>query len=273
MKTQRAMRVVVLAGLVASSAGASILDSRTLAIDFTNASDAAAKATWSEPDKLNVATNGLGWEGDSASSRDGWIQTTALALGPAWRPPHAVSVRVSIHPKPTEVVLNGGRKFTPYAGDVYVRYSPDLRHWSTWQVLQSSQSQRNAEEQNPGRHFSGAIRIPYAEREEYSRLVSEYSKLDVPWKSDENAAVRWIVEKDPEFFARQLPFMGYIQFRYEGGIHGGQRIASFEAHVSYAVSGLHAAPADKDASMDRGSGTWSFRAEQPTKDGEPRSNP
>lgn len=258
-----------MAGLVASTATASILDFKSLAIDFTNASDAKAKASWSEPDKLTVGTNGLGWDGEAASSRDGWIQTIPLALGLSWRPPYAVSVRVSVHPKPTEFVLNSGQKSTPYAGDVYVRYSPDLLHWSTWQVLQTSEPQSNAEKQNPGRHFSGTLRVPYSEREEYGKLISEYARLDVSWKSDEDAAARWILEKEPDFFAKQLPFIGYVQFLYEAGFYGGQRITSFKADVSYGMGGMHSAPKDKNAYKDRDSRPWSFKTEQNEKDAEP----
>ena len=271
MKTLEAIPAIALAVLVVSSAEASILDFKSLAIDFTNAADAKAKATWSEPDKLAVSTNGLGWDGEAASSRDGWIQSVPLALGLSWRPPYAVSVRVSVHPKPTELVLNSGQKSTPYAGDVYVRYSPDLLHWSTWQVLQPSEPQSNTEKQNPGRHFSGTVRVPYSDREEYGMLISEYARLDVPWKSDEDAAVHWIPEKAPDFFAKQLPFIGYVQFRYEGGFYGGQRIQSFKADVSYGMSGLHSSPKDKDAYKDRDSRPWSFRAEQTKKDAEPES--
>lgn len=262
MKAQRAILAIGLAGVIASSADASILDFKSLAIDFTNASDAGAKATWAEPDKMNVATNGLGWDEENASSRDGWIQTIPLALGVSWRPPYAVSVRVSIHPKLTEFALNSGQKSPPYSGNVYVRYSSDLQHWSTWHVLQPCEPQSSAEKQNPGRHFSGAMRIPFVEREEYSRLISEYSRLDVPWKSDEDATVRWIIENNPDFFVRQLPFMGYIQFRYEAGFHGGQRITSLKADVLYGMSGIHSAPKDKDAYNDRDSRPWSFKAEQ-----------
>jgi hypothetical protein len=265
--------MAALAGLVASTATASILDFKSLAIDFTDASDAKAKAAWSEPDKLTVSTNGLGWDGEAASSRDGWIETIPLALGLSWRPPHAVSIRVSIHPKPSEFVLNNGQKSTPYAGDVHVRYSPDLEHWSTWQVFQTSEPQSNAEKQNPGRHFSGTVRVPYSERDQYGKLISEYARLDVQWKSDEDAAVRWILDKEPDFFAKQLPFIGYVQFRYEAGFYGGQRVTSFKADVSYGMSGIHSAPKDKDAYKDRDSLPWSFRAELTKKDAEPESRP
>ena len=258
---------------MSSTATAAILDFKSLAIDFTNAGDAKAKATWSDPDRLNVTTNGLGWDGEAASSRDGWIQTIPLALGLSWRTPYAVSVRVSIHPKPSEFVLNSGQKSTPYAGDVYVRYSPDLQHWSSWQALQTSEPQSNAEKQNPGRHFSGTVRVPYSERDQYGKLISEYARLDVPWKSDEDAAVRWILEKEPEFFAKQLPFIGYVQFRYEGGFYGGQRIQSLKADVSYGMGGLHSPPKDKDAYKDRDSRPWSFKAEQTGKEAEPPLSP
>lgn len=271
MKNMKAIPAIALAVSVASSAAASILDFKSLAIDFTDPADAKAKATWSQPEKLTVSTNGLGWDGEAASSRDGWIQSVPLALGLSWRPPYAVSVRVSVHPKPTEFLLNSGQKSTPYAGDVYVRYSPDLLHWSTWQVLQTSEPQSNTEKQNPGRHFSGSVRVPYSERDEYSRLISEYARLDVPWRSDEDAAVRWILEREPNFFAKSLPFIGYVQFRYEGGFHGGQRITSFKADVSYGIGGMHSAPKDKDAYKDRDSQPWSFRGEQTEKGAEPES--
>ena len=35
-----------------------------------------------------------------------------------------------------------------------------------------------------------------------------YQKQDVQWRSDEEAAVKWILKMDPDFFSRNLPFMG-----------------------------------------------------------------
>ena len=120
---------------LAACSQASILDIKQLQIDFTNASDARSKATWFKPGKVTVSKDGLGWDGEAVASRDGWIQTKPLAVGMSWRLPTGVSARVSIHPLPAEVVLSNGQKTTPYGGDVYVRYSPDLEHWSSWQVL------------------------------------------------------------------------------------------------------------------------------------------
>lgn len=269
MKTCDIIRAISFAVVVVSSADASILDSKRLAIDFRNPTDAKAHATWSEPDKLTISDDGLGWDGEPAASRDGWIQTVPMALGLSWRPPYAVSLSVTVLPGPEEFVLNNGQKSTPYAGDVYVRYSPDRLHWSTWQVLQASEPKGDEEKQEHGRHFGGVVRVPYSERDRYAKLISEYSGRDVPWKSDEDAAVRWIIEREPDFFANELPFIGYVQFRYEAGFHGGQRIASFKADVSYGMGGLHSPPKDMDAYKDRESNPWSFRADAPRKDAEP----
>ena len=151
---------------------ASIAVIKPFAIDFTNAKDAAAKADWSEPKKLTVSANGLGRDGEPASSRDGWIQTKPLAVGLSWRAPSAISVRVTLRPSPAEFGLNNGQKSTPYGGDVYVRYSADLQHWSSWQVLQHAKPQTPYEKRNPGRRFQGPVGIPRRERREYGRLLS-----------------------------------------------------------------------------------------------------
>ncbi len=259
MKIFRRAIMPVLLSLFISSSLASIIDFKTLEIDFTNLADAGIMAIWSEPDILTVTTNGLGWDGEPASMRDGWIKTVPLALGLSWRAPSAVSVRVSIHPEIEEITLNSGQVSTPYQGDVYVRYSPDTVHWSTWQVLQSGEPQTSTLPQNPGRHFSGTLRVPYIEMAKYRQLLGEYAELDVPWKSDEEAAVQWMVENDPNFFERHIPFIGYIEFLYEGSFHGGQRITSFRAEITCGMSGLHYAPENDDYG-DRDSRPWSYTA-------------
>jgi hypothetical protein len=267
--TPLAIAVALTLTVAAQVSHASIHGLEQLQVDFTDASDATNKATWSEPDKLTISAAGLGRDGDVASSRDGWIQTRPLALGLSWRPPYAVSVRVEIHPSPTEFALNSGQKSTPYGGDVYVRYSPDLKHWSSWQVLQRAEPQSRDEKKDRGRLFSGTIRVPYSERGEYNALLREYSKLDVPWKSDEEAAVRWLLQSKRDFFSKHLPFIGYMEFRFECGFYGDQRIRSFKADVSYGMSGLHSAPKDKNAYKERDSSPWRFKtneeaeAEQP----------
>lgn len=258
--------------LAAPRLDAVIITGNQLEINFADAADAAAKASWSKPDKLTISNEGLGWDGGAASLWDGWIQTTPLALGLSWRPTGVASIRVAIHPLPKEFDLHDGQKSTPYGGDVYVRYSPDCKHWSSWQVLQQAEPQNPDEKMNPGRHFSGTIRVPYREREEYSARLMEYAQQDVPWSSDEEAAVQWILQKEPDFFAKHLPFMGYIQFLYEGSFHGGQRIKSLKADVSYALSGIHSIPKETDSPQKRDHSAWRFKADEENKSN-PTSEP
>ncbi len=257
MKIHCTIAMIALLTLFISSPLASIIDFKELDIDFTDTTDAAAKATWSDPDILTITTNGLGWDGEPASLRDGWIHTVPMALGISWRTPSAISIRVSIEPQIEVITLDNGQVTTPYQGDVYVRYSPDTMHWSTWQVLGPGDQQNSTLIQIPGRHFSGTIRVPYIEMVEYRQMLQKYAELDVPWRSDEEAAVRWILENDPGFFEKQIPFIGYIEFLYEGSFHGGQRITSFRAEITYGMSGLHYAPENDDYG-DRDSRPWSF---------------
>jgi hypothetical protein len=224
---------------------------KQISIAFTNAADAQTNATWSEPDKITVSWEGLGWDGDARESRDGWIQTKSLALGSSSRPAYIITVRAAIRPPPREFTLSNGQKLTPDAGDMYVRYSPDLKHWSSWQALQRAEPQSIEEKKIPARNYSGTIRVPNRERRDYVQLIYEYSQMDVPWKSDEEAAVKWIVNRDPDFFAKHIPFIGYAQFLYEGQFCGGQRIQFLKVEISYGMSGFHSVPRDEAASMNR----------------------
>src|SRR5947207_13508421 len=109
---------ILIAGLVAGWAATgrgSIEDFKQLTIDFTNATTAANAATWSTPDKLMVSKDGLGWDGEAAGVRDGWIETKPLAFGLSWRTPSAVSVRVKIQPATREIALTNGNTTPPYA--------------------------------------------------------------------------------------------------------------------------------------------------------------
>jgi hypothetical protein len=251
--------LVALAGLVASSAMATILDIKSLEIDFTNPADVAAKASWSS-DALDISPKGLGWDGESNVSKAGWFQTLPYALGVSWRPTRSFNVTITLKPAPTEIVLPNGQKTTPSPGSLYVRYSPDQEHWSTWQALPMTKHEGDPQKKDSGISFSGEISVPEVERAPYEKLLAEYARMDVPWKSDEQAAVAWILEKQPDFFARHLPFIGYIEFRHERWFSGVQRIASFSAQIVYGLGGMSSAPKDEKALKDRMMKPWSFKA-------------
>jgi hypothetical protein len=143
-----------------------------------------------------------------------------------------------------------------WKGDLYVRYSLDKKHWSSWQKLQVK---GNPQPREKGVKFTGMLGIPEIARRRYYELVEEYSKLDVPWQSDEEAAVKWILKKEPEFFAKNLPFIGYVQFHFEGLFRGGERITAFDCRLNWSVGGLHLPPKDPDG-YKKSEGPWRFDA-------------
>ena len=250
----------------AATSHAGIISFTRVNIDFTNPSDTKAKATWSaEPGKITVSKDGLGWDGESASSQDGWVQTKPVAVGLSWRPTYCISARVAIAPPPKEITLKNGQKSTYDAGEVYVRYSPDRKHWSSWQVLQRSKPQSIEEKKTPGRYYGGEIRVSYHDRREYDKLVYDYQRLDVPWKSDEEATVQWILRRDPEIFSKHIPFIGYVEFLFEASFPGGQPIRSFRADIVWSVGGIHYPAKDEAIYKDRQSTPWRFETRENTK--------
>ncbi|TNF26307.1 MAG: hypothetical protein EP329_21475 [Deltaproteobacteria bacterium] len=248
--------VALLAAWVAPSR-ASILDFRQLVIDLTDAADARAKATWSEPGEVRLTERGLGWDADPASSWDGWIETAPLAVGTWWRPATGVGVRVALEPAPTPFTLANGQTTTPYKGAAFVRYSPDRVHWSTWQALEDAEGRPGA---GPGRAWSSRVAVAGCEREEYLARLAEYQRRDVPWTSDEEAAVTWMVARDPKLFARHIPFVGYVQVRFEGSFVGGQRFTAMRVEVSAGIGGMSTIPKDPERTRARANEPWSFDA-------------
>ncbi len=238
---------------------APIFDLKRVDIDFTNPADAAQKATWSGKDHLTVSKEGLGVDGGATSLGSGWVQTKPLALGLSWRPAYGFGVRVTIQPPPLEVSLHG-QKWTPSPAEVFIRYSPDNLHWSSWQALAPAETRTEAEKKTPALYYGGIVSVPNRERMEYEKLVSDYSELDVPWKSDEEAAVRWILGRDPAFFSTNLPFAGYVEFLMEAAFQGGQRIKVFKAEIAYGLGGMSTPPRDPDAARDRDVTPWRFEA-------------
>ena len=244
--------------VLAAAPEASILDLVTLEVDLTDPEEASEMASWSDPDLLAVTGEGLGWDGEPAAVRDGWLHTRPMALGLSWRAPAAVSVSVTILPGPGEVVLDNGQTMTPHEGDLYVRFSSDTENWSSWQVLQRGWNPSITAVTEAGRHYYGSIQVPLLERGAYQELLREFAEMDVPWKSDEEAACRWIAGEHPGFFAEHIPFIGYVEFLYEGSFHGGRRLTSFSAEVVYGMSGIHYPPDDESVYQERDSRPWSF---------------
>lgn len=227
-----------------------ILSMDSQSIDFTKISKEDARITFEPSDKLSLTAGGLGWDGDAKSEYDGSFTTVPIATGMAWRPTSGVTLLATVCPA-SQVFRSG-----VWRGQLYVRYSPDKKHWSSWQVLQNSVEPKPSDK---GTEFSGRLHVPRLERNRYDELIQEYSKLDVPWRSDEEAAVKWILQKKPDFFAKNLPFIGYIQFHFEGPFRGGQRITSFDYCISWGIGGVHMSPKDT-YERKNSEGPWRFDA-------------
>ena len=247
------MKLVITVALLAScSAHAVIFSLDELVVDFTKPAGSITNATWSDPDKNSVLTNGLGWDGKPDASRDYWIQSIPVAIGLAWRPASGASVEIKITPQLKPRQLSDGRDWPAFPDSAFVRYSADKKHWSSWQALEQ---QRNAE---TNRIYGGLIQVPRIEHANYSKLYTEWEANDVPWNCDEEACVKWILQRESDFFSKQIPFAGYVQFRIEGELPSGQRIENIQMRLGWSVSGLQTIP--KNPEYKRPEGAWRFEA-------------
>jgi hypothetical protein len=215
--------------------------------------DVGQKARWTKSQHLKLTPAGLLHDAPGPQSLDFSLQTESLAVGLSWRPARAVSIRATLTPIATTVKLASGDSWTPQVGRLYARYSPDAKHWSSWHVLASTTDAS-------GYKFSGELAVPQQAQTEYNELVGKYAQQpNIPWASDEEAAVKWIIAQKPDFFVQRQPFIGYVQFLYEAQLSGGQRIDKLAVDVSYGVGGLHAVPKDPKTA-DKRDIPWRWRA-------------
>ncbi len=246
---KNAVKPLIAATLLLGAPGlvfATIESATHFSIDLTQAKEAAGKAKWSEPDRIAVTSDGLGWgAGEEEGSRDFWLQTTApMAIGLSWRPTIYASLRATVHHPGT-------------VGQLYARYGADGKHWTTWQLLDEVTP---AKKDTADHEFSGVLRVPYREMARYQELRMKYAgRQDVPWSSDEEALVEELVGREPKFFDESAPFIGYIQFLYEAQLHSGQRITGLEANADWSLGGKHQAPKDENAYKGRDV-PWRFKA-------------
>jgi hypothetical protein len=241
------------------AARSQIQDHKTLEIDFTKPGY-EEKVSWSEADS-SVTSGGLGWNGKSTSSPDVWFLTEPMALGLHWRPASMVSVVAKISSGMGSKDAQPDPSMAPWFGSVYVRYGPDRKHWTDWQVLQVLQVDENLLRKKDQVLFTSTLRIPNRDREDYEKLLREFQrKANVSWGSDEGAAVRWIVAEDPTFFEKRVPFMGYLQFLYESRLQKTRRVASFSVDVEYALGGRAILPREDVLSQFNERRPWDYRA-------------
>jgi hypothetical protein len=234
--------LVILSGcLVGStaSAWASIEGHSTFSADLVKDKQAAKKMTWAEPEHFRVDAKGLGWgkKGDGGS-REFSLQTEPLGLGLSWRPTTYASITATL-----------AGDFNP--GDLYVRYSADRKHWTTWQCLHRDGTQPHV--------FQGLVSVPNRERNRYDELRMTFRRSkDVVWCCDEEAFAQELTKDDPAFFQKSTPFVGYVQFLYETRLRAGDRIESINIGAVWSVGGKSVLPKDPKVQEDR-DGPWRFQ--------------
>lgn len=226
MRKQYKLNFLTLFGcflLSAISLNAQIFFGDTTKIQFIPA-QIPAEVSWSP--SVSLTSSGLFLEKLLPNnSAEVWVQSQPISVGMSWRPPTSAKVRLEIE--------NGAQNFTHL--NAYFRYSCDRVHWSTWYDLELIKDQTKI----TGTVFQGGLSIPRMAHEKYYSKMREWWKTKPTWSSDEHELSVWIVNQEPDFFSRELPFIGYIQVRIEGETQSMQ-LKSLTAKVSSAVGGLSA---------------------------------
>ena len=243
--------------LVPAVATAEIMGHHQQVIDFTQPERAAKLATWSDPKHLGCTKEGFGWDGDKLSSRDGWIETEPLAIGTGWRPTDNAGIRIKVQTNYPAIVSTGPHSKAFYTPSVYVRYSADQVHWSDWQPTNLDEDPRAAGTVL----YTTRVGVPGRTSQTYHAKLQEWSRRDdVAWGSDEDEFCRWLVKQDADYFSKERPFVGYVQFLLETSFRGSQRLTRFEADVDWGVSGISQLPKALAAEKRQQTrNAWNFR--------------
>ncbi len=248
--------------LLPTVVSAEIMSSHQQVIDFTQPEQAAKLATWSPPKHLGCTKAGFGWDGDKDSSRDGWIETEPLAIGTGWRPTRDAQVRLTVQTNYPSIVSTGAHSKAFYTPSIYVRHSADRVHWSDWQPTALDENPRA-----PGKVlYTASVGVARRMRKDYEDRHQQWARReDVAWGSDEDAFCRWLVKQEPDYFAKQRPFVGYVQFLLESSFRGNQRLTRFEADVDWGIGGLQqlAKGPTSEKRLESQNG-WGFRGDEAT---------
>jgi hypothetical protein len=229
---------------VADMSWAGVESGREVLWDFTQPDTIVKLVRWSDTNYLKATANGLGWNGGANESRDVTIETRKpVAVGWSWHPVTTVNVSAEIVPAGEFSFGPNSITFPVTAGVLYARYSPDGGHWSTWQALEL---QEPRDHQKPRLFFAGTVRVPQRARQDYAALLRQFAGTDRPVAVDEEVAVVWVLKKEPDFFKKELPFIGFVEFLWEAQIRGDQRVRQVKIHLGYGRSGHLEVPRGHD---------------------------
>lgn len=226
MRKSYKIKFVVLLGLLmlpAITIHAQIFSRDTTKIQFAP-NKVPDGVTWSK--SVSLTDNGLfAAKLPPNMAAEVWVQSQPISAGMSWRPPTSATVRLE--------VAAGAEDFT-YT-QTFFRYSCDRVHWSTWYNLRPVELPDGM----TGSVYESSLSIPRMAQSAYQAKMQEWWKTNPPWSSDEHELSVWITSQDPDFFAREFPFIGYVQVRIEGETRG-LELRSLSVRVSSGVSGITA---------------------------------
>jgi len=216
-------------------------------VDLTKPAD-AKKVAWPK-DKLALSERGLGRSpSDRNASVSAWVESRPIPVGYSWQPMRFVRTDSEIQMHSTDQAHQG---HYPFEMALYARYSPDRKHWSDWQVLAKKKGKDRLE-------YVGYLSIPNKQRQRYLEYLKQFSQMKVAWPKDQEAAVKWMVGKEPDFLEKEMPFIGYVQFHFQFSFRPEQYVSRMSFTVYFGRSG---GGQDVDGFEERDEIRWRYRAD------------
>lgn len=262
----RKIAFVIFALIITGAAQAVIMCNNEFTIDLAEPNSVSKNGlVWEPADKVRQTAEGLIFKNDAPNtSVDFNLMTKAYPIGLSWRPTSAATLGVELTPLGKQTEYNG-MTLQPSFYTVYVRYSPDMKNWSSWQAMQDQYADWQQRNEAGKYQYKLQLQVPQKERQAYNDYYTRYMRMDVPWQSDEEAAVQWILTQEPDFFERHIPFVGYIQFLCETSMRANQPLSEMKISIGWGVGGLHSAPQDESVYKNRDNIPWRFKASDEKK--------
>jgi hypothetical protein len=186
-------------------------------VDFRNVAS-SAQATWSP--SLKRTPQGL----VAANGDQFWVQLAPIAVGPSFRLPRATDLDVTLG-SDAPLISNL---------EVFFRCGIDRVHWTSWYDMKpiwEKPTQRPHE-------FKGGVALPTVARERFDSRWDEWQKTKPEWPNDEHEFCVWLAATHPDYFATEVPLIGYVQIRIEGWSRETLRLTTVKVSGEYSISGL-----------------------------------
>lgn len=191
-------------------------------ISFPMDPDCKITATWgADESALDISEDGLGCDKcTEMSSVSAWVMTSPIPLGSNGQPWDNADISISVFKtSPTADIAKD---------KVFIRHSPDLKHWTTWQVIGQQPEKPKPDVFPPP--YTVALAIPKSIRTNYRLLCDEFAGSNPTQPFQHANAVRWILSRNPNYFSEGIPFIGYLQVLVETRLSNQRRIRGI--HVS-----------------------------------------